>query len=282
MLRQSNSVHLMTDAAAYDGITAELHSVDLAKCLAIPRLHLAISCNGPALLGHHLSKVIEAEFSSFDDLIARGAEVLPQVFQEFASKHRNGDAFSTLYVIGWHRHATPRPAAYIMNLWTDNSAALSVVLDQSKGSESFHRFKFEEQLLSGTPLPGDDLIQAACLRIPEDVNDMRPEIDLLHLMEIQRHEPIRGHYWIGGKALLTSIDVGGVKQRIVHEWNEDVVGKPISPLPINDWKAWRVARIFGAAITGLSRLQRQRMEKKARKGTLRTAPPSRVPSTMAA
>jgi hypothetical protein len=261
----------MTDAAAYDGTTGELHAVDLVKCIALPDLHLAVSCNGPALLGQHMSEKIADEFTSFDDLIARGESELPRMFQDYAEYARGGDAYSTLYVIGWHRHAA-RPAAYIMNLWTDGSAKLARVLEQSEGTEAFHRFKFEEQLLAGTPLPGDDLIQAAGLRIPDDVNDMRPELDLLHLMEVQRHEKIAGHYWVGGNALLTSIDANGVTQKVVHEWREDVVGEPIAPLPI-DWKAWRAARIISSANipAGLSRLQRERMEKKARKGTLRAA-----------
>lgn len=71
VLRQKKSVHMMTDAAAYDGETGELRSVGLPKCIALPHLHFAVSCNGPALLGHYISKRMADEFTSFDDLIAR-------------------------------------------------------------------------------------------------------------------------------------------------------------------------------------------------------------------
>jgi hypothetical protein len=42
--------------------------------------------------------------------------------------------------------------------------------------------------------------------------------------------------------VLTSIDASGVKQTTMHVWNEDEVGWPIWPLPI-DWKAWKAARL---------------------------------------
>jgi hypothetical protein len=270
VLRQSSSVHLINDGAAYDGSTGELHSVDLVKGIALPDQHMAIACNGPALLGQYLGERIADEFASFDDFVSRGEVLLPDVFQDYAEDNCDGDAFSTFYVVGWHRHATPRPAAYCMNLWTDDSTRLAQVVENSSADSGVQRFKFEELLFSGTPGPSGDLMTAAGFRIPDDVNDMRPEIDLLHLLEIARHEEIEDHHWVGGRAVLTSIDASGVTQKTLHIWEEDLVGDLITPLPI-DWKAWRAALTTADIPTGLSRLQRERMEKKARKGTLRAA-----------
>jgi hypothetical protein len=242
VLRQHDSAHLMTDGAAYDGVTGELHAVDLAKGIALPDLHMAIACTGPALLGGDLSERIADEFASFDDFISRGEALLPDMFRDYAEDNCDGDALSTFYVVGWHRHATSRPAAYCMNLWTDDSSRLAQVVDNMSADSGVQRFKFEELALAGTPIPGGDLIEAAGLTIPADVNDMRPEIDLLHLMEIARHEEIEGHHWVGGEAVLTSIDATGVTQKTLHVWEEDEVGWPIWPLPI-DWAAWRAARL---------------------------------------
>ena len=52
--------------------------------------------------------------------------------------------------------------------------------------------------------------------------------------------------------------------------SNDRIGEPITPEPI-DWAKWR-AEHMPAPLTppGLSRLQRERMEKKFRKGTLKT------------
>jgi hypothetical protein len=57
-----------------------------------------------------------------------------------------------------------------------------------------------------------------------------------------------------------------ITSRILHRW-PDEIGEKITPEPI-DWSKWRAAR---APAIPLSRLQRERMEKKARKGTLRAA-----------
>lgn len=230
VLRLRSSVHLMTDGAVYDGTTGVLHSVDFEKCIALPDLHMAIACNGPALLGRDLAERIADEFTSFDDFVCRGEVVLPDMFREYARCNCDDDAFSTLYVVGWHRHATPRPAAYCMNLWTDASTKLTQILENSSADFEYERFRFEEQLLSGTPVPSSDLLQAAGFKIPDDVNGMRPERDLLHLMEVARHEEIEGHHWVGGKVVLTSVDARGVRQKTLHVWEEDVVGEPITPV----------------------------------------------------
>ena len=162
-----------------------------------------------------------------------------------------------------------------MDLWTDKSSHLTQILENDPNAGNARRFKLSEQVFAGTPLPGDDLIAAAGFKVPDEEDDLDPEVDLLHVMEIQRHEKIEGHYWVGGKALLTSIDRHGITQRVVHHWIEDQVGQPFMPRPI-EWKAWREARqrikVVSIVPDGLSLLQRRRMEKKARKGTLRTAP----------
>jgi hypothetical protein len=243
VLVQNGGVQLMTDGAAYDWETGELHYVDFVKCIAFPDLQMAIACTGPALLLRYLSEQIEDEFDSFDDFVSRGESLLPDMFRDYADENCNCDAVSTFYVGGWHRHATPRAAAYCMDLWTDESTRIAQVIENSSLDSEAERFKFEEFRLSGTPVPDSDLIKAAGLKIPDDANSMRPELDLLHLMEIARHKQIEDRYLIGGNALLTSVGPNGVKQKIVHKWEEDKVGSPISPLPIIDWKAWRAARL---------------------------------------
>jgi hypothetical protein len=47
-------------------------------------------------------------------------------------------------------------------------------------------------LFSGTPGPSGDLMNAAGFSIPADVNDLKPEIDLSHLVQIARYEKIKG------------------------------------------------------------------------------------------
>ena len=42
-------------------------------------------------------------------------------------------------------------------------------------------------------------------------------------------------HYVGGNALLTTIDKTGMTQRVVHRWTEDHVGEVIKPKAI-DWK----------------------------------------------
>ena len=262
----------MADAAAYDRASGVLRANNLTKCMAMPTLSAAVSATGPfefsALFCMHLTQ----RFSSFDDVILHGEEYLPELFEELSDEYSRGDAFSTVYLIGWH-DADNRPAAYAMDCWTDDSSHIAQVMENTADVEKARRFKFSEQVFSGTPLPGADLLAGAGFKTPSVPNDLIPEIDLLHVMEIQRHEEIEAHYWVGGKALLTTVDHSGITQRVVHHWQEDRVGETITPRPI-EWKAWREERMSAhvaeAVLDGLSRLQRERMAKKARKGTLRS------------
>jgi hypothetical protein len=264
VLRQRSSVHLMCDAAAYEQSSGILHSVDLKKCHAMPSLSAAVSCTGPAMLSGWFGLKLPQVAESFDDLIARYREILPSLFEQYANEMRDGDASSTLYLVGWHG-AKQRPAAYSIELFTDKSTRIKQMIKNGlPGTAPPKPYELEETILAGTPLPGPDLLEAAGLSFPDDENEMSPEIDLLHLMEVQRHERIEGAHWVGGNALLTSIDRRGIVQRIVHHWQEDEVGDVISPAPI-DWPAWRAARVASSPAPFVSRLKRQIQERNARK-----------------
>jgi hypothetical protein len=91
------------------------------------------------------------------------------------------------------------------------------------------------------------------------------------VLELQRERPGRtGHFVVGGLIELVTIRRDQIESRVLKRW-PDLVGEPIEPEPM-DWPAWRARRADASVASipaGLSRLQRERMEKKARKGTLR-------------
>lgn len=260
VLRQRSSVHLITDMAAYDG-AGMLHFVDHRKCFSLPGMKAAVACTGPAALGGYLAETIPSRARSFDDLVQDAEHLIPAWFEEYARAERGGDAFSTLYLIGWLEKSA-RPAAYGMDMWTNGCSRLQLVADNSPNFERESRFKLKEQLLAGTPLPDLSLCAQAGFDIPDDENIMVPERDLLHLLEIQRRDRIEGAFWVGGGAWLTSIDARSIKQRVVHTWEEDRVGSPITPLPI-DWTAWRSSR---EAAPFMDRLRRRVQGWRARLG----------------
>jgi hypothetical protein len=86
-------------------------------------------------------------------------------------------------------------------------------------------------------------------------------MDLLHLTKIELDDD--GLSWVGGKAILTTVDERGISQRLVHHWTEDAVGWPIKPRSI-DWTGWRASRL-PAPPENISRLRRQMLERKMRK-----------------
>ncbi|PDT64903.1 hypothetical protein CO683_35260 [Bradyrhizobium ottawaense] len=234
VLPQRSAVHMMTDGVVYDR-NGVITIASLTKAAALPSLPAAVACTGPAFLTSSLAPRIDVEFASFDDFVERADSWLPETFTELAERHRNGDAFSTFYIIGW-LEKQKRPAAYSMNLWTDRSSRIEQVLANSGGPPDRSRL-IEQTTISGTPL-NPDLIERCGFRLRRK-EDYVPELDLLHITEVARQEQIEGAHWVGGKILLTSVDATGITQRVVHQYSNDRAGAAIRPEPVEDWAAWR-------------------------------------------
>jgi hypothetical protein len=278
ILPQSRSVHMITDAVSYfnDGL---IQGTNISKAKAIPTMSMAISLLGPANFVANLAEFMQLVFNSFDEFINAAEEWLPQAFNQLAQEHRQGDAMGGFYCMGWSDR-DDKPAVYTMNLWTEGSTRYEQVIANSRkaGNSSAVEQRLQKMTTLCGPLPPENW-RTACGWENRRNDDYVPAVDLLHLLEIARHEQIEGKYWVGGKALLTSIEGSGlITQKVVHHWEEDVKGEYIRPRPIN-WKAWRAERegvraaaaveASGVDLSGLSRLQRERMLKKAKKGTLR-------------
>lgn len=281
ILIKRKSVHILTDGLSYnsDGVVQGISQ----KCYAIPTLHAAVSAIGAGaadlIFWHSFSKM----FASFDELVSDLEHRIHEIYdqrRELLEQSEFSDC--ELYIAGWSA-ARRRPEAYMMRIHSPESQAY---WDKSAIGTGYSSEAFKLQQLDGVVAnPGvevDDLVAAglsfdcAADQISEA---MSADIDMLHLIEVQRRRkvPLRpgrdAHYWVGGVALLTSIDATGISQRVLHRWGEDRVGSVVTPEPI-DWRPWRAAWSGSPAAAiphGLSRLQRERMEKKARKGTLRVA-----------
>jgi len=272
-LVQQSSVHMITDGLSYHGGIP--FSVDDQKTHLLSTWRAALAATGPALLGEFLAGEIARQFRSFDHVVSEGEQAIERLFRDYVNEYRNGDAVSSLVLIGWH-YGEDRPMALAMDMATEGEK-LRWVEKHGTGSSPEQRFKLME--LNEIAMPPATLLQLQAAGYTfRDYDAMDPETDLLHLLEIQRRILVDGHYYVGGQALLTSIDKTCVRQKIVHEWNEDEPGRPIIPRAIN-WKEWlaershgrthRTLEAVGINLSGLSRLQRERMLKKAKKGTLR-------------
>jgi len=234
VLPQSSSVHMMTDGVIYDS-NGVVTVTNLAKAYPLPTFPAAVSCTGPAFLTPLLAQHINVDFASFDDFIEGAEQWLPEKFNELAAKHRNGDAATSFYIVGWSEKQN-RPVAYSADLWTDNSTRIEQILANS-GATAARSKLIEQTTISGTPL-NPELVEQCGFRIRRN-DDYVPEVDLLHVTEVARQERLENAHWVGGKVLLTSIDARGIKQSIVHHYEDDRPGEPIVPVPVTDWKAFR-------------------------------------------
>jgi hypothetical protein len=279
VLVQKAAVHIMVDGLSYgsDGVIEAISQ----KCWACPTSHFVVSSMGAGSAGLIFSVEAGRLFPSFDALVASIEVAMPEICQKHAASLGQSEFTDCeVYFAGWSK-ARNRPEAYIMRVHDEASQAYWDEQTQNTGYEAKPYKLMPITDITGNPAADvAELREAGLVRKDVTVDELcevlDPCIDLLAMLEVQRRRktPLRPglpvRHWVGGLALLTSITRDGITQRVVHRWEEDAIGQIVKPRPI-DWKAWRAARAVAAAAIplGLSRLQRERMEKKARKGTLR-------------
>jgi hypothetical protein len=220
-------------------------------------------------------------FDSFDSVVLGIESQMPDIVEKHSSMLDQA-AFSDcqIFIAGWSE-SRRAGEAYVMTVAPPDAAEFWREKHVGSGY-SGELFKLEQiHGISGNPPPSPEHFREAGLTFngtADTVHEFITPLDLLHLLEIQRRLkcPIRDGYperhWIGGLALLTTVTAESVTQSVMHRWTEDQVGQIVTPRPIN-WTSWRASRAVAQAgiPEGLSPLQRARMEKKARKGTLRAS-----------
>lgn len=261
---QSGAVHLMTDGLSYEnGIPLE---TDLIKTEVLSGMRAAIAATGPAGFIYFLSEKIAEEFSAFDDLILRGRDRLPSLFADYVAKYRDlhEGEIASLVIAGWHEKEN-RPAAYAIDLHAGGEEKRNFTRRNNPHiSEESIVPELTELNIIAVPCPTSEELVTTGFQISRARDSWNAANDLLHLMNLQRLKKYDdGRHYVGGLITLTTITASGVEQRPVHVWTEDKIGEPIVPQSV-DWTAWRLER-QGVKLAGLSRLQRERMLKKARK-----------------
>lgn len=238
-LVQSNAAHLMADGLLYaDG---EVIQTDFAKCLPLKGMRAAICATGPADFGYHVAGVLEANYSSFDEVVSLSSEYYRGLFDWFANRYRNGDAVATLVMVGWLEREN-RPACLTIELSTDGSEKERLRRNSPHTREEDMAYDLVELPIVANPAPTLDAIKAAGWPLLVGNDALNAETDLLHMLEIQRRmQQDDGKYYVGGRAVLTTVTADGVEQRVVHMWPEDKVGEAIVPQEI-DWAVWRKER----------------------------------------
>jgi hypothetical protein len=245
------AAHMIVDGLCYD--KGQVTQVDAQKAFTLQGMRAAVAATGDAKTGYFFRAAIEAEFTRFEDVVAAGSEFFIEGFKAFAHRFCGGNAVSNVVLIGWLKREN-RPAAYAMDLVEGRGQWRGV----SRSGSDAQYGTLEEHPIIAAPCPSLDELLAAQYPLGSDGKHVDPESKLLHMLEVQRRmRAADGNYYVGGQAMLTSITVDNVTQRVVHTWPEDQPGELIRPRAI-DWQAWRIER----QSAGLSRLKRERMRKK--------------------
>jgi hypothetical protein len=261
-----DAAYMITDSAVYGlrGANAGVVREFREKMVIPPRLKAAFAACGEsqtvALVGEAC-----ASFASYDEMIRR----LPGCLREMAADGeftRDGDNPDDdvnrfrLFVAGWSDERR-RPEGYSLQSTRASSGdgALMPVFGWTAGQRILCQPGHAE-MLQGLKELG--FVKQGQVVVKD------PAVFLTALIDWQRRnckfDNVGGTYCIGGAATLTRIDAKGVTQSVVHQWN-DHIDQLIDP-------SQDAVNVVPLRIPeGLSRLQRERMEKKIKKGTLRTA-----------
>lgn len=264
-LRRREAAYLLTDAASYrrDGTMVSFDD----KCIAIPELHCAFTTFGPANWTDLIAAECRARFRSYDDLLDGIAAFSRLLFYEHAATITvNPSTTCELWMMGWSA-ARAQVVAFELAMCSDAEWEKWQALAPGLERAPFRAEAFTVHIVAN-PVPTTQQIVEARLPSIADADEIDPELDLLHLMEIQRRVRFDGDcFCVGGYALLTRVDGGGVTQRRIHEWPEDCVGEKITPQPI-EWFRWRAER---EADKPLSKLKLDMLARRAAKAARRAS-----------
>ncbi|KYK49920.1 hypothetical protein A1D31_39430 [Bradyrhizobium liaoningense] len=240
-LVQSNAVHMMTDTLLY--VRGKVTQTDFPKCLPIRGMRAAIASTGPASFAYLLAETLANSCTGFDDVVARDREWFRGAFDWYIENERAGASeYATVVLIGW-LEAEDRPAAFAIELSNGGEKAEWVRRNSAHTDPDSVAHELVELPILANPTPPMEDLLAAGWPMGVDRDSRDPEVDLLHLMEIQRRRRATdGKYYVGGHAVLTTVTREGVSQRAVHRWREDRSGKPIRPKPM-DWRGWKARRL---------------------------------------
>lgn len=214
IFRKKASVSMLVDGAGYDALG--IYRQPVLKCIPIPHLRAAVATRGSEAATPLFASLL-ARFTSFDQALAEGAELIEDNFDDIQSVlKRSPEAECQIFLAGWSESKNA-PESYV----------LTSFFNPAQGLEPWEFHPLEEA--SAAPLPSPSAIAAAGLAITS-VERFNPVIDGVKLMEAQRATRVhvtadeRGDELclVGAFAMLTTITAAGVEQRVIHRWADKI------------------------------------------------------------
>lgn len=258
VIKRHDEITVITDGAGYDQ-HGRLLSID-SKVELLPHYPGFVMQSG----GSAWTPAIVAMFGFFapdtDALFEKVEWVLPLVVEKFEGISQ--EPMGRVIFGGWSNSQQQMRLGVV---FSEEAAALK----QDSGGhaviqpDAFTLQEFEgDQLLAQPPVSEQHWNEGFGGRVYDlkQITDVDAFASFMLVAQRTVGAPFRG---VGGFGQITSITRSAVSARVFERY-DDEIGDIMMPIVV-DWAARRAERIPA----GLSRLQRERMEKKARKGTLR-------------
>lgn len=233
----------------------------------MPQWPGAVAVRGQGVAGPVITYFLQLNYRTFDNVIDGIEGALPAIMEV-----NNLTGTVELLLAGFSEERGG-PESYVIQ--TTDAKPVGVSDDEAAGAEYLadaYTLTRLPDIING-PVATSEMVQAAWFTgFTADDDPAKVISELEKLLEMQRRSIYGdGTHFIGGWGQLTTIRPDGIEQRILQKWSEDQVGELIQPQKIawDSYNAQRAIAAVGGIPEGLSRLQRERMAKKARKGTLR-------------
>jgi len=246
VIQQRDAIHLISDAASYDlsGIVQGIGS----KIVDLPNSGCAFVTRGSVVSAIPLKGLLHP-FTSFDEIV----DVLPGFISAIRTTLNiltNGEVSPSLHfevtIAGW----SDRMQRFVAGI-----ASTFEVCDPNdpQGVSYLPGYQpavpFFAAPAVASPTVDFSSVVGRQIESEEDVEGLDPGTDGLAILEAQRLTPSvyksSIQYVVGGFAELVTVSRDGISRRILKEWPEDEVGRPISPrdaMPIEE-----VRRLFDQA-----------------------------------
>lgn len=237
VFRQSDKIHLLTDAAVYDGpIITDFKR----KTHVVPGLPVVFSVLGSTAAGEVMAGLVERfPATSVDSFVRHVPDLVPIVAGALA------DANPThAHIYGWLSvtvagisEATGKPTVWQYYHVTPEAKQVRVAAGEwvEDDDQPINCLTPLRELTFMSPEPDQAYLDDSGWTAPRSVNDLDPATDGVVLMNALRCTPFRlngnglSYFAIGGFVTQTTVSAAGVEQSVIHSWPNDRIGRPLQP-----------------------------------------------------
>lgn len=198
--------------------------------------------------GNELAEILPMRAATFDEFLDNRDAILREAMEEVQPLlDRAGKARFAAFIVGWSdRRSVPEMVVYND---MDGTGAGEIGTSREIISPQLFELEMQEVILG-------------CREIAQRTGKMPNFSDAARLtMEVQRRHRANPDYasdgyYVGGHITETVIDANGIREQVIHRWN-DTIGEKVNPFadfPENV-----------APLTGSNRAERRRAERVAKK-----------------